>query len=156
MLNLSILISSSEVSGPGGLFDLDATLPLVAIQFVVLMVLLNVILYNPLLTVIEERKEYILVNLGKASKILAEANELTKQYEQKLENVRKEAQLEIANSKKINKEILDTELDISQNYIDNLLDNITEDLVAKKATILNNLDKIVQSLCTTIEVRLSI
>ena len=156
MLNLSILISSSEVSGPGGLFDLDATLPLVAIQFVVLMVLLNVILYNPLLTVIEERKEYILVNLGKASKLLAEANELTKQYEQKLENVRKEAQLEIANSKKINKEILDTELDISQNYIDNLLDNITEDLVAKKATILNNLDKIVRSLCTTIEVRLSI
>ena len=156
MLNLSILISSSEVSGPGGLFDIDATLPLVAIQFVLLMVLLNIILYNPLLTVIEERKEYILVNLGKASKLLAEANKLTKQYEQKLENVRKEAQLEIANSQKIHKEILEIELDISQNYIDNLLDNITKDLVAKKATILNNLDKIVQSLCTTIEVRLSI
>ena len=34
MINLSILISSSEVSGPGGLFDFDATLPLVAIQFI--------------------------------------------------------------------------------------------------------------------------
>jgi hypothetical protein len=34
MINLSILISSSEViSGPGGLFDFNATLPLVAIQF---------------------------------------------------------------------------------------------------------------------------
>jgi hypothetical protein len=32
MINLSI-ISSSEVSGPGGLFDFNATLPLVAIQF---------------------------------------------------------------------------------------------------------------------------
>lgn len=156
MLNPSILISSSEVSGPGGLFDIDATLPLVAIQFVLLMVLLNVILYNPLLTVIEERKEYILVNLGKASKLLAEANELTKQYEQKLENIRKEAQLEIANSQKIHKEILEIELDISQKYIDNLLDTITKDLVSKRAIILNSLDKIVQSLCTSIEVRLSI
>jgi len=156
MLNLSILISNSEVSGPGGLFDLDATLPLVAIQFIMLMVLLNAILYNPLLTIIEERKEYILVNLGKASKLLAEANELTRQYEQKLEDVRKEAQLEIANSQKINKKILEVELDTSQAYIDMLLDNITKDLVAEKATILNNLDEIVQSLCTTIEVRLSI
>ena len=38
MINLSILISSSEVSGPGGLFDIDATLPLVAVQLLLLMV----------------------------------------------------------------------------------------------------------------------
>jgi len=56
MVNLSILISSSEVSGPGGLFDFNATLPLVAIQFILLMLILNTILYSPLLTVIEERK----------------------------------------------------------------------------------------------------
>ena len=156
MINFSILISSSEISGPGGLFDIDATLPLVAIQFVLFMVLLNIILYNPLLTVIEERKEYILVNLGEASKILAEANELTQQYEQELDSVRKEAQLEIANSQKIHKEILEVELDISQKYIDNLLDSITKDLTTKKDTTLNSLDKIVQPLCTIIEARLSI
>ena len=55
MINFSILISSSEVSGPGGLFDINATLPLVAIQFVLLMVALNVVLYNPLATDIETR-----------------------------------------------------------------------------------------------------
>ena len=77
MINLSILISSSEVSGPGGLFDFDATLPLVVIQFLLLMIILNIILYNPLLTVIDERKEYILNNLSKASETLAEANKLT-------------------------------------------------------------------------------
>jgi F-type H+-transporting ATPase subunit b len=156
MINLSILISSSEVSGPGGLFDINATLPLVAIQFLLLMVLLNVILYNPLLTIIAERKEYILTNLGKASEILAEANKLTKQYEQELDRVRKEAQLEITNSQKIHKEILEVELNISQKYIDNLLDTITKDLLAKKDTALNSLDEIVQSLCANIETRLSI
>ena len=156
MVNLSILISSSEVNGPGGLFDINATLPFVAIQFILLMIILNVILYNPLLTVIEERKEYILNNLAKASKILSEANELTAQYEQELNSVRKEAQLEITNSQKIHKEILEIELNISQKYIDNLLDTITKDLVDKKNTALNSLDTIVQSLCVEIETRLSI
>ena len=156
MINLSILISSSEVSGPGGLFDFNLTLPLVVIQFVLLTVLLNTILYNPLLTVIEERKEYILTNLSKASELLAEANKLTQQYEQELNNVRKEAQSEITNSQKIHKEILEIELDISQKYIDNLLDTIQKDLLAKKNMALNSLDEIVQSLCIDIEARLSI
>jgi len=156
MVNLSILISSSEVNGPGGLFDIDATLPLVAIQFVLLMVILNVILYSPLLTIIEERKEYILNKLAKASEILSQANELTAQYEQELNSVRKEAQLEITNSQKIHKEILEIELNISQKYIDNLLENITDDLLEKKNTALNSLDTIVQSLCVEVENVLSI
>lgn len=156
MINLSILISSSEVSGPGGLFDFNATLPLVALQFLLLMFILNAILYNPLLTIIEERKEYILTNLSKASEKLAEANKLTTQYEQELDSVRKEAQLEITNSQKIHKEILEVELNISQKYIDNLLDTITKDLLAKKDIALICLDDIVQSLCADIEARLAI
>ncbi len=156
MISLSILISTSEVSGPGGLFDIDATLPLVAIQFILLMVILNIILYSPLLIIIEERKEYILTNLGKASEILAEATNLTTQYEEELTSVRKEAQFEITNSQKIHKEILETELNISQKYIDNLLDTITKDLLTKKDIALNSLDEIVQSLCVDIETRLSI
>jgi F-type H+-transporting ATPase subunit b len=156
MINFSILISSSEVNGPGGLFDLNATLPLVAIQFLLLMLILNVILYNPLLTIIEERKEYILTNLSQAAIVLAEANQLTTQYEQELNNVRKEAQLEITKSQKIHKEILEVELNISQRYIDNLLDTITKDLLAKKDIAINNLDEIVQSLAVNIENRLAI
>ena len=86
MINFSILISLSEIEGPGGLFDINATLPLVAIQFILLMVLLNVILYSPLLTIIEERKEYVLSNLAEASEKLAQAKELTTQYEEDIQN----------------------------------------------------------------------
>ena len=75
IINFSILIS--EVNGPGGLFDFNGTLPLVAIQFVLLMLVLNIILYNPLLVIISERQEFILNNLGKASDILTQANDLT-------------------------------------------------------------------------------
>jgi F-type H+-transporting ATPase subunit b len=156
MINFSTLILSSEVEGPGGLFDIDATLPLVAIQFLLLMVILNIVLYNPLLTIIEERKEYILTNLGKASELLAEANNLTAQYEEELTSVRKEAQLEITNSQKIHQEILDLEINISQKYLDNLLDTITNDFENRKTLALNNLEASVQSLCTEINTKLSI
>ena len=156
MINFSTLILSSEVNGPGGLFDINATLPLVAIQFVILMFVLNIILYTPLLTIIEERKEYILTFLGKASELLAEANRLTAQYEEELANIRKEAQSEITNSQKIHKEILDLEINISQKYLDNLLDTITTDFDDKKTSALNNLEDSVQSLCDDINTRLSI
>ena len=156
MINFSILISSSEVTGPGGLFDINATLPLVAIQFVLLMVILNIILYSPLLTIIEERKEYILSHLAEASEKLAQAKELTTQYEQDLETARKEAQLEIANSQNIHKEILEIELEISQKYIDSLLETISVDLLEKKKTTLANLDTSVKALCAEVETKLSI
>ena len=156
MVNFSILISNSEVSGPGGLFDFNATLPLVAIQFVLLMLILNTVLYSPLLTIIEERKEYILNNLAEASEILTKANELTTYYEQELSNVRKEGQLLVTDGQKIHKELLEIELNTSQIYLDKLLDTIVEDLMDKQKTALNSLDTIVQSLCVKIESQLSI
>ena len=119
MVNFSTLILSSEVIGPGGLFDFNATLPLVAIQFLLLMVILNAIFYTPLSTAITERNDFILNNLAKASEVLAKANELTAQYEQELASIRKEALLENTNSQKIQKEILEIELNTSQKYIDN-------------------------------------
>ena len=120
------------------------------------MFVLNIILYTPLLTIIEERKEHILTFLGRASELLAEANRLTAQYEDELANIRKEAQSEITNSQKIHKEILDLEINISQKYLDNLLDTITTDFDDKKTSALNNLEDSVQSLCDDINTRLSI
>ena len=98
----------------------------------------------------------ILKNLSKASEFLATANTLTTQYEEELATVRKEAQLEITNSQKIHKEILDLEINISQKYLDNLLDNITNDFETKKTSALNNLEESVQSLCDEINTSLSI
>jgi len=81
---------------------------------------------------------------------------MTAEYEQELESVRKQAQLEITNSQKIHKEIFEIELDISQKYIDNLLDKLTKDILSKKEIALNSLETVTQSLCTEIESKLSI
>ena len=156
MINFSTLILSSEISGPGGLFDIDGTLPLVAIQFILLMIVLNIILFTPILTIIEEREEYILSKLGIAAELLSQANNLTAQYEDELTNIRKEAQLEITNSQKIHKEILELEIDISQKSINDVLNTMVSDFEEKRTSALNNLEDSIQSLCNDINKRLSI
>ena len=145
MINLSILISSSEISGPGGLFDFNATLPLIAIQFLLAIFILNEILYNPLITIIEERKEYILTTLKKAAKILSEANKLTTQYEQELDNARKENLLKSTNFKKMYQENFQNELKVYQKGIDNLLDYFIQLLIFDKNNVLKASDDIVKS-----------
>lgn len=156
MVNLSLIISNSEITGPGGLFDFDATLPLVMVQFLLLIVILNAILYQPLLTIIDERKNYVLSTLSQASELLTQTNELLMAYEQKLNTVRKQAQLEITNSQKIHKEKFEHELNSSQEAIDSVLSLMILDLSVKKTMSLNSLETIVQFLCTEIETRLSI
>jgi len=156
MVNFSILISNLEVIGPGGLFDIDATLPLVAVQFLLLMVILNVILYTPLLSIIAERNQYIFDNLAKASDMLTKANDLTSQYEQELISVRKESQIDIKNSQKIYKEILENELGLSKKRLDVLLDSKIADLLTQKSTSLENLEDSIDSLCMEIQNKLRI
>ena len=156
MINLSLLMSSTEIEGPGGLFDFDATLPLVAIQFILLMIILNTILYSPLINIIEERQEFILTSLNGASETLAKANKLTKQYQEELDGVKKEAQLDIANSQNLYKEILEMELTISKKNIDSLLSTVTDDLDKLRSSALKNLDQEVQSLYSDIQNKLSI
>ena len=156
MINLSLLMSSTEIEGPGGLFDFDATLPLVAIQFILLMIILNTILYSPLINIIEERQEFILTSLNGAYETLAKANKLTKQYQEELDGVKKEAQLDIANSQNLYKEILEMELTISKKNIDSLLSTVTDDLDKLRSSALKNLDQEVQSLYSDIQNKLSI
>ena len=156
MVNFSSLIISSEVTGPGGLFDFDATLPLVAIQFLVLMGILNFLLYNPLLTAIKDRNDFILNNLSTAAITLEKANKITTEYDKKLNAVRKEAQLEIINSQKIHKEILDKELNISQKYIDTLLSKLNNEFLTKKENVISSLEKEVDMLSGQIEKKLSL
>lgn len=156
MINISILMSSTEIEGPGGLFDFDATLPLVGLQFILLMVILNTILYSPLISIIEERQEFILTSLNGASETLAKANKLTRKYQEELDGIKKEAQLDIANSQNLYKEILEMELIISKKNIDSLLSTVADDLDKLRNSALKNLDQEVQSLYSDIQNKLSI
>ena len=148
MTETSIILLASEK--PGGLFDFDGTLPLMAIQFLALMFLLNFILYTPLLNVINDRNQYISKNLANASSILSQSNQLIKQYETELGKARKEAQLEISTLQKLHKSILETEARSSQKVIDEFLVKIINSFKAKKDKVLVSLESEIDSLSSQI------
>lgn len=100
----------AEEAEKGKLFDFDATLPLMAIQFVILVAVLNKLFYTPLGKVIDDRDEYIRGGLGNAKARLAEAQELTKKYEQELAQTRREAQSVIATAKAEAQKIADSQI----------------------------------------------
>lgn len=78
------------------MFDFDATLPLMAVQFLLLAAVLNAVFYKPLSKAIDERSEYIRTNEVEARERLAKAEQLAKQYEEQLAVARREAQSVIA------------------------------------------------------------
>jgi F-type H+-transporting ATPase subunit b len=82
----------------GGLFDLDATLPLMAVQFVLLAVILNALFYKPLGKAIDERDGYIRSNKVDAAERLAKAEQIAKAYQQELAETRRQAQSVIADA----------------------------------------------------------
>jgi F-type H+-transporting ATPase subunit b len=139
-MNEQIFILLAEETQKGVLFDIGATLPLVAIQFLILMFILNILLYNPLLTLINERNEYVLDNLNKASEMTLAAKELNVKYESELAITKKEAKLEITELQKIQQEKFNNELKLSQKHIETLIQTVLESFNAKKSTTLNNLE----------------
>ncbi|MEM6836472.1 MAG: F0F1 ATP synthase subunit B' [Cyanobacteria bacterium P01_C01_bin.120] len=80
----------------GGLFDINATLPLMAVQFLILAVVLNIVFYKPLGNAIDERDGYVSSNITQAKEQLAQAEKLAEQYEQELADSRRQAQAIVA------------------------------------------------------------
>ncbi|WP_088243095.1 F0F1 ATP synthase subunit B' [Calothrix rhizosoleniae] len=78
------------------MFDFNATLPLMALQFLLLAALLNAIFYKPLTKALDDRDNYVRDNQLGATERLAQAERLTKEYEQQLADARRQSQAIIA------------------------------------------------------------
>ena len=74
------------------MFDFDATMPLMALQFVLLAVVLNGIFYKPLNKALDERADYIRQQKTDEKERLAKAKELAQEYEAQLAEARKQSQ----------------------------------------------------------------
>ena len=76
----------------GGLFDLDATLPLMAIQVVLLTFLLNALFFRPVGRVVEEREGFLATSRAEAKQKLAQAQRLEADLTHQLKEARQKAQ----------------------------------------------------------------
>ena len=140
--------------GAGGLFDFNATLPLMAIQFILLTVVLTFILYKPVAKVIDERESYINGNLTTASDKLVKADELYKQYDEQLKTARVNAQAIIAKSEKEAKDVVALEIDQARKDAAKLIEQTHRELAAQKSTALAHLETQVDELSQLIKEKL--
>lgn len=78
-------ITVDLIEGAGGLFDFNATLPLIAVQFVLLTVLLTFVFYKPVYNVLNTRETAIATNLGWVSETLSEVETNDNKFKNDLE-----------------------------------------------------------------------
>jgi F-type H+-transporting ATPase subunit b len=83
-----LLLGATE----GGLFDLDATLPLMAVQVVLLTFILNALFFSPVGRVVEEREGYVTTSRSEAKQKLAQAERLEADLKEQLKDARLAAQ----------------------------------------------------------------
>jgi F-type H+-transporting ATPase subunit b len=156
MINLPLLLAleapSKEVEG--GLFDFNATLPLMALQFLILMLLLNLIFYKPVAKILDDRDEYIRNSLTAASASLKEADLLTLQYEQGLAGARRDAQEVIRSSQKEAQKIVLLKIKEAQNDAEQLVSEASQQLILQKEQALKTLESQVEALSDQIQAKL--
>jgi len=140
--------------GAGGLFDFNATLPLMAIQFILLTITLTFVFYKPVAKMLEERETSINTNLTNASEKLIKADELYKQYDEQLKTARSNAQSIIAESEKEAKEIVAAEIGQARQDAANLIQQTNKELEAQKSLALEKLETQVDELSQLIKEKL--
>lgn len=148
------LIEEVDSLEQGGLFDFNATLPLMMLQFLVLVFLLNNIFYKPITNVLDERSDYIRNSLTTASAYLLQANELTEKYEKALSESRKLAQDTIKSSQKEAQDIVLINIKQAQQEAEKLVYEASEQLNIQKEQALKTLENQVDILSDQIKAKL--
>lgn len=124
----------------GGLFDFDATLPLMALQFLALAALLNAVFYKPVGKAIDDRAENVRNNLVKARDGKAKAETLAQQYEQELRDVRRQSQQIIAEAQAAAQGIVAEEIQKAQQQVQAEREKAAQEIGNQKADAIRTLD----------------
>nr|YP_009296402.1 ATP synthase CFO B' chain subunit II [Thorea hispida]AOM65337.1 ATP synthase CFO B' chain subunit II [Thorea hispida]ARX95897.1 ATP synthase CFO B' chain subunit II [Thorea hispida]UNJ79182.1 ATP synthase CFO B' chain subunit II [Thorea hispida] len=151
---LFLVMSSSNIGKEGGLFDFNATLPLMAVQFLFLMIILNIIFYKPVTIVLDNRDEYIRNSLTSASASLSKADQLTSEYEQQLMKARREAQELIRSSQKIAQQNVFEKIKEAQTKAEFFINEASQQLTTEKQKVLKTLEAEINTISNKIKNKL--
>ncbi|MEM7578764.1 MAG: F0F1 ATP synthase subunit B' [Cyanobacteria bacterium P01_A01_bin.80] len=146
MIHGTVLLAVEEVAKEGGLFDLDATLPLMAIQFLLLALILNATFYKPLGKAIDERNEYVRNNQLTAQENLAKVEKLAIQYEDELAGARRQAQTVIAEAQAEADKVAAENIAAAQKEAQAQREQAAKEIEQQKQEAMNALDQEVDAL----------
>ena len=128
------------------MFDFDATLPVMALQFLLLATVLNVIFYKPLTKVLDERDNYIRTNTLEARERLAKAERLTKDYEQQLVEARRQAQAIVTQAQAEGQKITAEKIAQAQKEAQAQREQVAQEIEQQKQEALRSLEQQVDAL----------
>lgn len=141
---------AAETATKGGIFDFDATLPLMAIQFLILAAILNALLYKPLGNAIDERADYVRNQLAQAKEQKEKSLNLAQQYEQQIKEVRRESQEIIAAAQAEAKKTVSDQVQAAQQQVIAERQQAAQAIEAEKAEALTSLQQQVDVLSSQI------
>lgn len=149
MTHWTILLAveaAKSTAKEGGLFDFDATLPLMALQFILLVVVLNAVFYKPLSKAIDDRDDYIRKNSLEARERLTKAEKLAQQYEQELAETRRKSQATIAAAQADAQKIAAEKMAQAQGEAQVQREQAAQEIEQQKAEALSSLEQQVDAL----------
>lgn len=141
-----LLATEAAPEEAGGLFDLDATLPLMAVQFLLLIAILNVVLFKPLTQALDDRDSYIRTNQAEAKERLLKAEGVAKQYEQELAETRRQSQAVIASAQADAQRIASEKMAEAQREAQSKREQIQQELDQQREAAFQSLEQEVEAL----------
>ena len=99
----------------GGLFDINATLPLMAIQVVALTYILNSLFFKPVGKVVEKREKFVSNNITDAKNKLLEVEKLEADLLIQLQSARFEAQKIVSEAENESDKLFKEALELANN-----------------------------------------
>jgi len=130
-----LLFGASE----GGLFDFDATLPLMAAQVVLLTYILNALFFKPVGKVVEEREDYVLTSRTEAKKKLAQVEKLESDLQSQLKGARQAAQKVIAEAEDDSDKLYKEALSLATSEANASREKVRREIDSQRETALNQL-----------------
>ena len=146
-----MLLIAEAGAQEGGLFDLDATLPLMAIQVVLLTFVLNALFFRPVGKVVEEREDFLLTSQADTKQKLVEVLQLESELADQLRDARIEAKsavleaeqevdnfyrqalaeagLEANRAKEENRRAIEAERNSARLQLDNQIEKLTTQII---------------------------
>ena len=146
-----MLLIAEAGAQEGGLFDLDATLPLMAIQVVLITFVLNALFFRPVGKVVEEREDFLLTSQADTKQKLVEVLQLESELADQLRDARieaksavleaeqevdnfyrqamAEAELEANRAKEENRRAIEAERNSARLQLDNQIEKLTTQII---------------------------
>jgi len=140
-MGMVLLAAEAAPASEAGLFNFDATLPLMAIQFLILVAILNAVFYKPLTQAIDGRAEYVRQTLEAAREREQQAQQLAQQYEDRLKEARQQSQQIVAEAQEQAQQQASDKIARAQQEVQSQREEAAEEVRAQKREALQSLEQ---------------